>query len=1023
MAGEVLNTPRYAAFARHSLDYYIAHCNLTNFLAPNMLLHFYCYIQEALFDLGADDICRSGMKNLAEYQADSGFVPAYAGERWVCTPGLIQAGLVWCKLHEEERGHAALRFAQSVQSSSGGFIGGIGEGATYFPEEELPWAIKFWLDALALQKAGLVAPMQDISQGAPMPVAPELAPRELHENEIPVIRLESAAIGELERLCLNICKSDIPQADLLKLDGAARSIPVLLDWGRRSQALTLAEKLEKACASQLQRGEKIWETREDLFFLAHLIRAFRQPEVLQAQGDAMLRPLCLAVLQRQRQSATSIRGLFSCFNELREAGRTLQVQGWVDCADHWAKAQGGLLDQSATPDLVQESVSAGLLLGSDVGKALLRRIFSSVGRVEQNRPEDRRRYARMALTLAWGAWALGDEDLGRTSYCQGVSALMTPGGEEKYFHKDIQACLAFLEALKAMQSHRFALYFPNFMDDISSDDGRLLFVKRHLPQGLDSHVLDLGTGKGRYLRRLHYEKNVGSLVGQDVHPAFARFMPKGVGIGVGTVLRAGWQDESFNGVLLCEVLEHCIDLPAALKEMHRILAVDGVLIIVDKNVERLASWSGDIPPWEQWFDCGELVDMLRSNGFSVEAVEADIPYEGRRDGLFFGIAAKKKEAADCKTPVEVLPAFNTPDRPYNVFDPRVLLGDSLGLAFYTAVAESLLKGKANVEIQLYAKYLSHFPLETDHSPDIFTALVKSMEAHGYDYMYPVAALPKASIFSNGVHRMAAAIALGIKDVPYLYTASNNISQAQVIEKILSATEFRWVKAQQKRLIGELPQSQRLLCQLRNFIVNCPESFRDAPFSSTAPIQGCILSYQGLDKIGLTGKRSAEKRFKIYQLDKYISKDMEVLETGCNCGFLSWLMADHARHVDAFDVDKNYIQLGSMLKQEYNTENLKYYTSRFEEFCTAKKYDFIVSCAVYGWVPIPFAAFVERLDGWLKPGGILLFESHELIVHPEWKQQRAFLADRYELLHADYIDDVDHAFYASEYREFLILRKK
>ena len=75
---------------------------------------------------------------------------------------------------------------------------------------------------------------------------------------------------------------------------------------------------------------------------------------------------------RQRQSATSIRGLFSCFNELREAGRTLQVQGWVDCADHWAKAQGGLLDQSATPDLVQESVSAGLLLGSDVGKALLR---------------------------------------------------------------------------------------------------------------------------------------------------------------------------------------------------------------------------------------------------------------------------------------------------------------------------------------------------------------------------------------------------------------------------------------------------------------------------------------------------------------------------------------------------------------------------------------------------------------------------------------------------------------------------
>ena len=112
-----------------------------------------------------------------------------------------------------------------------------------------------------------------------------------------------------------------------------------------------------------------------------------------------------------------------------------------------------------------------------------------------------------------------------------------------------------------------------------------------------------------------------------------------------------------------------------------------------------------------------------------------------------------------------------------------------------------------------------------------------------------------------------------------------------------------------------------------------------------------------------------------------------------------------------------------MQAEYNTENLHYHVSRFEDFNATKQYDFIISCAVYGWVPIPFSAFVERLAGWLKPGGILLFESHELIVHPEWKQQRAFLTERFELLHADYIDDVDHAFYASEYREFIILRKK
>lgn len=641
-ASEVLNTSRYAAFARRSLDYYIAHCNLTNFLAPNMLLHFYCYIQEALFDLGADDICRSGMKHLAEYQADSGFVPAYAGERWVCTPGLIQAGLVWCKLQEEERAHGALRFAQLLQSPSGGFLGGIGEGATYFPKEELSWPIKFWLDALTLQAAGQIAPMQDVSHDGVMPSASGHTPQVLQENEIPVIRLESAAIGELERSCLKICELCTPQSDLAILDGAASSIPVLLDWGRRSQALILARKLEKICSDQLQRGKKIWENTGDSFFLARLLRAFRQPEVLQAHGDAMLRPLCLAVLQRQRQSATDIQGLFSCFNELREAGLALHEQGWVDCARHWAKTQGSLLDQSATPGLVQDSVSVGLLLGPEVGTALLQRIFASVGGEAQNKLEFKREYARMALTLAWGAWTLGDDGLGQTAYCQGVSALMESGGEEKYFQEDTQICLAFLEALRAMQGCRFAIYFPSFMDDISSDDGRLLFVRRHLPQDADSHVLDLGTGKGRYLRRLHYEKNAGVLVGQDVHPAFAGFMPKGVSIGVGTVLRTGWQDESFNAVLLCEVLEHCIDLSAALEEIHRILAADGTLIIVDKNVKRLAFWSGGIQPWEQWFDCADLAELLRGHGFEVAAIDGNLAYEGRQDGLFFGLAARKK---------------------------------------------------------------------------------------------------------------------------------------------------------------------------------------------------------------------------------------------------------------------------------------------------------------------------------------------------------------------------------------------
>ena len=81
------------------------------------------------------------------------------------------------------------------------------------------------------------------------------------------------------------------------------------------------------------------------------------------------------------------------------------------------------------------------------------------------------------------------------------------------------------------------------------------------------------------------------MTGQDVHDAFFRFMPKGVAARTGTVLRSGWADGEFDAVLLCEVLEHCIDVPAAIAEMYRILCPSGQLIIIDKNQGRLDSWT------------------------------------------------------------------------------------------------------------------------------------------------------------------------------------------------------------------------------------------------------------------------------------------------------------------------------------------------------------------------------------------------------------------------------------------------
>ncbi|MDI6791950.1 MAG: GNAT family N-acetyltransferase [bacterium] len=149
-AGEKLNEPRYVEFAKKSLDYYLKNVELTNFQRPNMLTHLFLYIQEALCDLGVHDVARKGMQSLAPFQWDNGGIPAYSDVAWVCSPGQAQAAIVWYKLGENERADLTLSFMEPLQNPSGGFFGSYGVEANYFPNAEISWAVKFYLDAFFL---------------------------------------------------------------------------------------------------------------------------------------------------------------------------------------------------------------------------------------------------------------------------------------------------------------------------------------------------------------------------------------------------------------------------------------------------------------------------------------------------------------------------------------------------------------------------------------------------------------------------------------------------------------------------------------------------------------------------------------------------------------------------------------------------------------------------------------------------------------------------------------------------------
>lgn len=147
-AAEVLNRTEYRNRARRSLDYY---CSQDDALQSATLTHFLAYELEALVDLGEMDRATPVLDKLREIQSLDGSVRGIGGASWICTPGLAQLAACWYKIGAWESADKALGWIEAHQRPSGGFRGSYGAGASYFPNAELSWAAKFYLDAHLLR--------------------------------------------------------------------------------------------------------------------------------------------------------------------------------------------------------------------------------------------------------------------------------------------------------------------------------------------------------------------------------------------------------------------------------------------------------------------------------------------------------------------------------------------------------------------------------------------------------------------------------------------------------------------------------------------------------------------------------------------------------------------------------------------------------------------------------------------------------------------------------------------------------
>jgi malonyl-CoA O-methyltransferase len=152
-AGEKLGDGRLIDTVSRSIAYFKAHSDLVEF-KPELgtLSHIFGYMMEALTQLGEYELARRGLQQAAAVQTSDGAVPAYPGATWVCSTGVAQLALAWYGVGESDRADAALDYLCRIQNASGGFYGGYGPGAAYFPDAEISWAIKFFLDGCAVSR-------------------------------------------------------------------------------------------------------------------------------------------------------------------------------------------------------------------------------------------------------------------------------------------------------------------------------------------------------------------------------------------------------------------------------------------------------------------------------------------------------------------------------------------------------------------------------------------------------------------------------------------------------------------------------------------------------------------------------------------------------------------------------------------------------------------------------------------------------------------------------------------------------
>lgn len=452
-------------------------------------------------------------------------------------------------------------------------------------------------------------------------------------------------------------------------------IPTLLRWGYRVLALNYAEWL-----LQVQKKDGSWYDTDDrapyIFDTAQILKGLIAARELYKNTDVIDRAIqrgtdwILSCMTAEGQLVTPDKECWGndesmcselihlyCLSPLIEAGKLYHKEEYSEKAQlilNYYKEN--YLDKILNFSLLSHFYSYVIEALVDLGEEDLARSAMKQMETYQKKSGAISAYYNVDWTCSTGMfqmaviwYKLGDFEHGEKTFQYACRLQNETGGwYGSYLSEDNEkemnnyfpleeiswANKYFLDALYYRNCLSFQLEADCFIEIIAKEDERYCIIRERVSKaGSSAKILDVGCGKGRYIKNLLEEVPDCTYFGVDIS---TRVMDALKGYPVecreGTLTHIPYEDKTFAVTYTCEALEHAVDFESAIREMVRVTQSGGYIIVIDKNDENYGML--EIGEWEHWPNENRLKELMEQYCRTVE-VRHGLQYDEVKESDLF----------------------------------------------------------------------------------------------------------------------------------------------------------------------------------------------------------------------------------------------------------------------------------------------------------------------------------------------------------------------------------------------------